>query len=59
MDYVIRLRLKNAATLLEHSSIGITEIAFQCGFNDSNYFSRKFRDMMDVSPRDYRNQKQG
>lgn len=58
MDYVIRLRLKNAATLLQHTTTGITEVAFQCGFNDSNYFSRQFRNSMGLSPREYRNQKQ-
>ena len=31
-----------------------TEIAFEVGFNDSNYFTRQFRKTTGLSPRDYR-----
>ena len=32
----------------------ITDIAFECGFNDSNYFGDSFRRIKGVSPRKYR-----
>jgi len=32
----------------------VTEIAFDVGFNDSNYFTRQFRKVTGLSPRDYR-----
>ena len=32
----------------------LTEIAFDVGFNDSNYFTRQFRKATGLSPRDYR-----
>jgi AraC family L-rhamnose operon transcriptional activator RhaR/AraC family L-rhamnose operon regulatory protein RhaS len=54
MDYVIRVRVGKAADLLRQSSLSITEVAFSCGFSDSNYFSRRFRSAMGQSPRDYR-----
>jgi AraC family L-rhamnose operon transcriptional activator RhaR/AraC family L-rhamnose operon regulatory protein RhaS len=54
MDYVIRVRVGKAAGLLSRSRLLITDIAFRCGFSDSNYFSRQFRSVTGQSPRDYR-----
>jgi len=53
--FLIKLRLNRAARLLREGSAEITEIAFDVGFNDSNYFTRQFRTMFGVSPRVYRN----
>ncbi len=49
-DYVNRLRIDKALALLKESDLNITEIAFACGFNDSNYFCRVFRKYQKVSP---------
>jgi AraC-like DNA-binding protein len=54
--YLIQLRVNRAATLLRSTSESVTEIAFRCGFADSNYFTRQFRKIMDRSPRQYRHQ---
>jgi len=54
MDHVIRVRVARAAELLSSGDLRVTEAAFKCGFNDSNYFSRQFRKVMGVSPREYR-----
>jgi len=35
------------------SNPSITEIAFACGFNDSNYFTRQFRRVMGNPPRSF------
>jgi AraC-like DNA-binding protein len=51
-----RLRINHAVHLLRHSNQSITEIAFEVGFNDSNYFSRQFAKEMGVGPRAYRQQ---
>jgi AraC-like DNA-binding protein/quercetin dioxygenase-like cupin family protein len=56
IDYVIALRVAKAAELLRRTDLAVTEIAFRCGFNDSNYFSRQFRKTMGRSPREYRKQ---
>lgn len=55
-DYVIRARIRQAGHLLDHadSRLPVTEIAFRCGFNDSNYFARQFRRVTGTSPRSYR-----
>ena len=53
MVHVIRLRIMRAAEILQGDA-RITETAFECGFSDSNYFSRQFRQIMGVSPRQFR-----
>lgn len=53
--YLQQIRVAHAASLLESTARSITDIAFACGFEDSNYFSRQFRLLMNKSPRDYRN----
>lgn len=52
--YLNRLRLTRARHLLRHSDESVTNIAFRCGFGDSNHFSTLFRREFDWSPRDIR-----
>lgn len=52
--YLNRLRLLQARHLLRHSDIRITDIAFQCGFGDSNHFSTLFKREFGTSPRTIR-----
>ena len=56
IDHLIRLRISRAAILLRRTGETITDIGYRVGFNDSNYFSRQFRRLMNVSPREYRRQ---
>jgi len=53
MEHVIRQRILRATELLKGDA-RITEAAYECGFGDSNYFSRQFRQVMGVSPRQFR-----
>lgn len=53
-EYLISVRLKEACNLLLTTNKSITDIAFQCGFNDSNYFGDAFRKANGVSPHKYR-----
>lgn len=55
MEYLIGIRLKESARLLEKSDLSIGEIALSCGFNDFSYFGKHFRKVMNCSPREYRN----
>jgi AraC-like DNA-binding protein len=52
--YLIQLRINRAADLLRRTTKSITGIAFEVGFQDSNYFTRQFRKRHGMSPRDYR-----
>ncbi len=54
--YLIQIRLNHAARQLRHSDRSVTEIAYDVGFNDSNYFARQFRQQLGLSPRAYRQQ---
>ncbi len=56
--YLINVRLARAASQLRKSDDSITDIAFSVGFSDSNYFTRQFRKVYGVSPRDYRERAQ-
>ena len=53
--YLMNIRLRRAASLLKDTSLPITEIAMQCGFSDSNYFSRAFKKINGITPSQYRN----
>lgn len=52
--YVQRLRIMKACGLLAESPMNITEIALDLGYYDHSAFSRKFSELMGVSPREYR-----
>ncbi len=54
--YLNRLRLLQARHLLRHSDHRITDIAFQCGFGDSNHFSTLFKREFGCAPRAERQQ---
>jgi AraC-like DNA-binding protein len=54
IDYLLHIRIQKAAELLHHSSRSITDIAFECGFTDSNYFTRQFRRIAGRTPRQFR-----
>lgn len=57
-EYIINVRIQNACYLLLNSNKSITEIAFECGFNDSNYFGDAFRRVKGISPNKYRRSKE-
>ena len=58
-NYLGRVRLCHAMRLLAKSNDSVTDIAFACGFNDSNYFSSRFHQEIGVTPMQFRKQKAG
>ncbi len=56
IDYLRHVRVRKAADRLRQTDHSLTRIAFDCGFSDSNYFIRCFRDIMGQTPRRYRGQ---
>lgn len=54
LAWVLERRITRARNLLRQTDRRITEIAFEVGFNDSNYFTRRFRKSTGMSPRQYR-----
>lgn len=54
-EYLSLLRLKKAESILRRNQTqSISDVAFSCGFNDSNYFCEKFKKVYGVSPLKYR-----
>lgn len=53
-DYILQTRIAHAIYLLNTSQMPIQDIAAQCGFADSNYFTRIFKKKQGQSPRQYR-----
>lgn len=53
-NYIKNQRLEKAATLLLASDRRITDIAFDCGFNDLANFTKSFHDKYGISPTQYR-----
>lgn len=54
-EYLSTLRLKKAESILrQNNKDTIADIAFSCGFNDSNYFCEKFKKNYGMSPLKYR-----
>jgi transcriptional regulator GlxA family with amidase domain len=57
-QYLLRLRIERACKLLEEKvEMSIADIADACGFNDSNYFARAFRNECGIAPTAYRETK--
>ena len=54
MDYLIDVRLGNAARMLVDTSQSISEISFRCGFNNLSNFNRIFKAKRGYTPRDFR-----
>ncbi len=53
-QYVLRLRLREAAVRLANQPERILEIALDCGFGDVSNFNRAFRSEFGLSPREFR-----
>jgi AraC-like DNA-binding protein/quercetin dioxygenase-like cupin family protein len=53
-DYLLELRLDRARVLLETTMLTVSEVSARVGFEDSNYFSRRFRIAYGNSPRRWR-----
>lgn len=52
--FLTSLRINKAKELLLSHSLPIGEIAAQCGFNSTYYFSKKFREEVGLSPTNYK-----
>ena len=53
-EYLTEFRMKQACYLLEHSNLSITAIANSIGFDNSLYFSKTFRRLKGMAPKEYR-----
>lgn len=54
VDVLQRLRLERACQLLRATSHSVAEVGRRCGFHDSSYFVRRFRDGVGSTPHRWR-----
>lgn len=54
MHFINKLRIHEACELLKNTNLSVTQIAFDCGFGSSSFFSTQFRQALGKSPSDYR-----
>ena len=58
MEYLKKLRLQKAASMLLTTKASVTQVAFACGFNDSNYFSSLYHKEFGNSPSQFKKEGQ-
>ncbi len=54
LSYRQHIRIMKAVRMLETTDKNVTETAFECGFEDSNYFSRQFRQVIGMPPSEFK-----
>nr|WP_315298799.1 AraC family transcriptional regulator [Raoultella terrigena] len=58
-EYLKLTRISRSKTLLTSTNLKINEVSEKCGFTDTNYFSKVFRDINDCTPLEYRRKNKG
>ncbi|MFI3211793.1 MAG: AraC family transcriptional regulator [Eubacteriales bacterium] len=53
IDYLNYYRIECAREQLSTTSLSITDVAFNCGFNEVSYFIRTFKKYLGVTPKQY------
>lgn len=54
IEYLNAYRMERACIFLINTNDSITDIAYQCGFNDSSYFVKVFKKYKGMTPKKYR-----
>ena len=53
LKFIIRLRLHHACSRLSESMDTVGNVAYECGFDDQNYFARQFKKVMGLTPTEF------
>lgn len=53
-DYIVKIRMEKAKSLLKNSQLKIYEIANMIGYQDDKYFRKVFKKIEGVTPNEYR-----
>ena len=59
LAYFNHLKIQQACNLLDFTDMKVNQICYKIGIEDSYYFSRLFRKIMGMSPREYKKMKKG
>jgi two-component system response regulator YesN len=52
-EFIARRRMLEARRLLDRGDLLVKEVAYRVGFGDPNYFSRRFKSFVGISPTGY------
>lgn len=52
-EYINILRIQHACTMIDQGFESVSDISYQCGFSDAQYFSKVFKKNIGYSPREY------
>lgn len=58
-EYLKLARISHSKALLTNTNLKINEVSEKCGFTDTNYFCKVFRDINDCTPLEYRRKNKG
>lgn len=53
-NYIIRIKMEKAVRLLRDTTMPVKEVAYECGFDESNYFIHVFKQMYGATPQQFR-----
>ena len=53
-NYVLQQRIERAKKLLKFSNMSICDIALECGFGNQSHLAKHFRNLVNVTPMQYR-----
>ena len=53
IKYLNTFRIVTAQRLLESNTMNVTEVASSCGFNSNAHFSRTFKQIIGITPKEY------
>lgn len=56
IQYLIAYRIERSCTLLSDTTMSVLEIGMECGFDNTSYFIRKFRQLKGCTPKQFRKQ---
>ena len=59
LQYITSKRIALAVRYLEETDISVTDVAFQCGFDNYSYFTRIFKRFTNETPTAYRKSVRG
>ncbi|MCX7845427.1 MAG: AraC family transcriptional regulator [Dictyoglomaceae bacterium] len=54
IEYINKVRVEKATEFLRNTDMSISDIAFECGFNNISYFIKVFKTYMKITPLKYR-----
>lgn len=53
-SYLIQYRIHKSLELLRNTDMEIARIALECGFSNQSYYTSRFRELLGMTPKQYR-----